>query len=106
MGCDVYANGNEISCKAGDSKAICAFPDVCNSPPPPPAGPIPIPYPNTSMSSDLKEGSSSVKIGGQPAALKDQSYFATSPLGDEAATKSFGGSLMTHTITGTTFFSA
>lgn len=106
MGKDVYANGNAVSCKAGDGKVIAAFPDVCNSPPPPPAGPIPIPYPDTSMSSDLKEGSSSVKIGGQPVALKGQSYFGTSPLGNEAATKTFGGSLITHTITGETHFQA
>jgi len=106
MGKDVYANGNAISCKAGDGKVIAAFPDVCNSPPSPPAGPIPVPYPDSSFSKDLKEGSSSVKIGGKPAALKDQSYFKTSPLGDEAATRTFGGSLITHTITGKTYFGA
>jgi uncharacterized Zn-binding protein involved in type VI secretion len=106
MGMHVYANGNAVACKAGDGKVIAAFPDVCNSPPSPPAGPIPIPYPDTSQSSDLKEGSSTVKIGGKPAALKGQSYFGSSPLGDEAATKTFGGSLVSHTITGTTWFQA
>lgn len=40
MGCEVYANGDEIACKAGDGKVIAAFPDVCLTPPAPPAGPI------------------------------------------------------------------
>lgn len=106
MGKDVFANNNAISCKAGDGKVIAAFPDVCNSPPSPPAGPIPVPYPDSSFSKDLKDGSSSVKIGGKPVALKNQSYFKTSPLGDEAATRTFGGSLITHTITGKTYFGA
>ena len=26
MGCEVYANGDEIACKAGDGKVIAAFP--------------------------------------------------------------------------------
>lgn len=106
MGKKVYANGMEISHKAGDGKVIAAFPDVCLSPPSPPAGPIPIPYPNSSFAKDLKEGSSTVKIGGKPLALKGQSYFKSSPLGDEAATRSFGGSVVTHTITGKTYFQA
>ena len=37
MGCDVYANGDEIACKAGSGKVIAGFPDVCLTPPPPPA---------------------------------------------------------------------
>lgn len=32
MGCKVYANGDEIACKAGDGKVIAAFPDVCLTP--------------------------------------------------------------------------
>lgn len=32
MGCEVYANGDEIACKAGDGKVIAAFPDVCLTP--------------------------------------------------------------------------
>lgn len=106
MGQNVFANGMEIAHKAGDGKVIAAFPDVCLSPPPPPAGPVPVPYPNTSFAKDLKEGSKTVKIGGKPLALKDQSYYKTSPLGDEAATRNFGGSVVTHTITGATYFQA
>ncbi len=37
--------------------AICAFPDVCFTPPQTPATPpgVPIPYPNTGMASDTTE---------------------------------------------------
>ncbi len=106
MSNEVYANGEAIACKSGDGKVIAAFPDVCLSPPSPPAGPIPLPYPNTSFSKDMKEGSKTVKIDGKEVMLKDKSYYKTSPLGDEAATRSFGGSVITHTITGKTYFTA
>ena len=91
MGCNVYANGDEIACKAGDGKVIAAFPDVCLSPPSPPAGPIPVPYPDTSFSKDMQNGSKTVKIKGKEVMLKDQSFYKTSPLGDEAATKGLWG---------------
>src|SRR3954468_15268185 len=100
MGNDVYANNNSVACKAGDGKVIAAFPDVCLSPPSPPAGPVPIPYPNTSFSKDMQNGSKTVLIKNKEVMLKDQSYYKTSPLGDEAATRSFGGSVITHVITG------
>ncbi len=106
MSHEVYANGMEIAAKSGSGKVIAAFPDVCMSPPPPPAGPIPLPYPNTSMSTDLKEGSDTVKLGGKPAALAQQSYYQPSALGDEAATKAWGMSVITHQITGKTYFQA
>src|SRR4051794_4387244 len=104
MGKKVFANGMEIAHRAGDGKVIAAFPDVCLSPPPPPAGPVPLPYPNTSLAKDLQQGSTSVTIGGKPLALKDQSFYKTSPLGNEAATRNFGGAVITHTITGKTYF--
>ncbi|WP_375766141.1 DUF4150 domain-containing protein [Archangium gephyra] len=106
MGSEVFANGNEIACEAGDGKVVAAFPDVCMSPPPPPSGPVPVPYPNTSFSKDMKEGSKTVKIRGKPAMLRDQSYYKTSPLGNEAATRNFGGSAVTHTITGKAYFAS
>lgn len=106
MGTEVYANGNEIACKKGGGKVIASFPDVCMSPPSPPAGPLPIPYPNTSFSKDLKEGSKTVKIKGGPAALMGQSFYKTSPLGNEAATRSFGANVLSHQITGKTYFGA
>jgi len=106
MGAEVYANGNAIACKKSDDKVIAAFPDVCLSPPSPPAGPLPIPYPNTSFSKDMKNGSKRVKIGGSEVMLKDQSYYKSSPLGDEAATRSFGANVLSHSITGKTYFAA
>ena len=106
MGCDVYANGDEIACKAGSGKVIAGFPDVCLTPPPPPAGPIPVPYPNTAYARDTQNGSKTVMIEGQEVMLKDQSFYKTSPLGDEAATNGQGAGVMTHVITGKTYFIA
>ncbi|MEE9129613.1 MAG: PAAR-like domain-containing protein [Phycisphaerales bacterium] len=85
MANDVFANGREISCKAGDGKSICAFPDVCFTPPENPATPpgVPIPYPNTGMASDTTSGSKTVKISGKEVMLKNKSYFKKST-GDEA----------------------
>src|SRR3990170_3686410 len=85
MANQVYANMMEVSCKAASGKAICAFPDVCFTPPQTPATPpgVPIPYPNTGMASDCTDGSSTVKISGQEVMLKNKSYFKRSS-GDEA----------------------
>lgn len=70
---------------------------MCLTPPPPPAGPLPIPYPNKISASDLTDGSSTVKIQGNPTALKDQSKVSTST-GNEAATQ--GGGVITHKTKG------
>lgn len=85
MANEVYANNMEISCKAASGKSICAFPDVCFTPPENPATPpgVPVPYPNTGMASDTTDGSSTVKISGQEVMLKNKSYFKKST-GDEA----------------------
>lgn len=85
MSNQVYANMMEVACKAGMGKSICAFPDVCMTPPLTPATPpgVPIPYPNTGMASDTTSGSTSVKISGQEVMLKNKSYFKRS-MGDEA----------------------
>lgn len=103
---EVFANGKEVACKKGDGKVVAAMPDVCLSPPPPPAGPVPVPYPNSSFAKDTQAGSKTVKIQGAEAMLRDSSFYSTSPLGNEAATRNFGGSVVTHTITGKTFFVA
>jgi uncharacterized Zn-binding protein involved in type VI secretion len=81
----VFANGNEISCKSGAGKSICAFPDVCFTPPLTPATPpgVPIPYPNTGMTTDTSSGSKTVQISGKEVMLKNSSFFSTST-GDEA----------------------
>ena len=85
MGCEVYANGMSIACKAADGKTIAAFPDVCFTPPMTPATPpgVPIPYPNTAMASDTTDGSKTVEISGKEVMLKNKSVFKTST-GDEA----------------------
>ena len=103
MGCDVFANDNEVACKASGNKVIAAMPDVCMSPPSPPAGPVPVPYPDSSFAKDMQNGSKTVLIKGQEVMLKDQSFYKTSPLGDEAATNSFGANLVSHVITGRRF---
>ena len=105
MSNEVYANGREIACKAANGKSICAFPDVCLTPPSPPAGPIPIPYPNTGMASDTDGGSKTVLISGQEVMLKDLSDFKKST-GDEAATKSQGMNVITHQIQGKCYFTS
>jgi hypothetical protein len=81
----VYANNEEVACKAGIGKSICAFPDVCMTPPENPATPpgVPVPYPNTGMDSDTTDGTRSVVVSGKEAMLKNKSYFKKS-MGDEA----------------------
>lgn len=81
----VYANMMEVSCKAASGKTICAFPDVCMTPPMTPATPpgVPIPYPNTGMATDATDGSTSVQISGKEIMLKNKSSFSKSS-GDEA----------------------
>ncbi|MDX8533964.1 DUF4150 domain-containing protein [Mesorhizobium sp. VK25A] len=103
---NVFAGMWEIAAQNGMNKSIARFPDVCMSPPSPPAGPIPIPYPDTSFSNNLKSASSTVLIGGNGAALAQQSYYQESVLGDEAATRTFGANVVTHQITGKTYFQA
>ena len=85
MANQVYANMMEVSCKAASGKSVCAFPDVCFTPPQTPATPpgVPIPYPNTGVASDTTDGSSTVKISSQEVMLKNKSYFRRS-MGDEA----------------------
>jgi hypothetical protein len=106
MSNDVYANMMEVSCKAGSGKAVCAFPDVCFTPPQTPATPpgVPIPYPNTGMDSDSTNGSKSVKISKQEVMLKQKSYFKKST-GDEAGCAPKKG-VVTSKITGKVYFNA
>ncbi len=106
MGNDVFANGREISCKKADGKSICAFPDVCMTPPENPATPpgVPVPYPNTGMASDTTGGSKKVKISGQEVILKNKSSFKKST-GDEAGSAAKKG-VVTSTNRGKVFFKA
>jgi Toxin PAAR-like domain len=106
MANQVYANGMEVSCKAGDGKSICAFPDVCFTPPQTPATPpgVPIPYPNTGIDLDCADGSTSVKVSGQEVMLKNKSYFKKST-GDEAGCAPKKG-LVNSKISGKVYFTA
>jgi len=85
MANNVFANNNEVACKAASGKTIAALPDTCFTPPECPATPpgVPIPYPNTGMASDTIKGSKTVKISDKEVGLKNKSYFKTS-YGDEA----------------------
>ncbi|HME70682.1 MAG TPA: DUF4150 domain-containing protein, partial [Myxococcota bacterium] len=96
---DVFANGHEVSAKADSNKSMGAMPDVCLSPPSPPAGPIPIPYPNFADGSDTSDGTKTVMIAGKEVGIKDSSNYKQSK-GDEAATKSLGMNVISHTIQG------
>jgi len=104
MANDVFANGREISCKKADGKTICAFPDVCFTPPENPATPpgVPVPYPNTAFAKDTTSGSKKVKISGQEVMLKNKSYFKTST-GDEAGSAAKKG-VITSTNKGKAYF--
>ncbi|RYF35427.1 MAG: DUF4150 domain-containing protein [Comamonadaceae bacterium] len=106
MSNQVYANNMEVSCKAADGKSICAFPDVCFTPPTTPATPpgVPIPYPNTGMASDTTSGSTSVQISGKEVMLKNKSYFRRST-GDEAGCASKKG-VVTSQNMGKVYFTA
>lgn len=103
MGHNVFANGLEVSARKSDNQSIAAMPDVCLSPPSPPAGPLPLPYPNFSQASDTSDGTKTVKIAGDEVGMKDQSNYKSSK-GDEAATRSFGMGVVSHTIQGKTYF--
>jgi hypothetical protein len=85
MANNVFANGREIACKAGSGKSICAFPDVCFTPPTAPPTPpgVPIPYPNTAMAGDTTKGSKKVKISGKEVMLKNKSCLKKA-MGNEA----------------------
>jgi hypothetical protein len=96
----VFANGSGLFHK-GSGGTGKAFPDVCLSPPPAPTGPVPVPYPNNLSAADLAEGSKSVKIQGEPTALEDSSYIATST-GDEGGNQ--GGNVVTHKTKGKGYF--
>src|SRR3954467_10795435 len=100
---DVFANGRSVSCKAGADRVIAAAPDVCLSPPSPPAGPVPVPYPLFSEAADTASGSTTVRIKGKEVMLRDKSYYKTCT-GDEAATRTLGQGVVTHTITGKVYF--
>jgi hypothetical protein len=105
MANQVYANLLEVCCKAAEGKSLCAFPDVCMTPPQTPATPpgVPVPYPNTALASDCTNGSTSVVISGQEVMLKNKSFFKQS-MGDEAGSAPKKG-VITSQIQGKVYFS-
>ncbi len=80
MPCTVNANFRSVV-HAGSNGICNAFPDVCKTPVPP-VGPIPIPYPNIAMSSDLAQGTTQVKVDGNPACIQGSNFSQST--GDEA----------------------
>jgi uncharacterized Zn-binding protein involved in type VI secretion len=72
-------NGLTVVHQNSDGVIRSGAPDVCLTPTP--AGPVPIPYMNTALSSNLLNGSATVKVNKMPVALKD-SFFMPSQ-GDE-----------------------
>jgi Domain of unknown function (DUF4150) len=99
----VYANGQEIVAKAGDSKTIANFPDVCGSPPTPAKIGVPVPYPNSAFAKDTTNGSKTVFINGKPIMQRDKSFLKTST-GNEPATKAFKKGILTGVIKGKLYF--
>ena len=105
MACKVYVESLEIACKASSGKAVLPPSDVCLSPPTPPSPPAPIPYPNIAEAKNTQAGSKDVKVHGQPAVLRNKSYFNKSK-GNTAATRNLGMGVVSHTIEGNTYFSS
>src|SRR3954447_11325657 len=104
MANEVYANNNEVACKAAAGKTICAMPDVCFTPPENPATPpgVPVPYPNTALASDTTDGSKTVMISDKEVMLKNKSHFKKST-GDEAGCAAKKG-VISSTNTGKVYF--
>lgn len=85
---------------AASSGVATTFPDTCKTPTP--AGPVPIPYPNVAKSTDTTQGSTQVKMDGNPIMLQG-SFFAQST-GDEAG--SAGGGVSSSMVKGKAEFVA
>jgi hypothetical protein len=80
----VTTNADGMSVVHASSSGVnTIFPDVCKVPAPP-APPIPVPMPNIGQSSDTADGSSTVKVDGNPIMTKSSNYNMSS--GDEAGT--------------------
>lgn len=77
----VNANGLSVVHRGSSGIASATMPDVCKTPSPP-GSPTPVPYPNVAMSSDLMEGTVSVTVDGQMAAVQGSKFVKST--GDEA----------------------
>lgn len=83
MSLTVNVNDLTLAHKGSSGTAAATLPDVCKTPSP--GGPVPLPYPNIAMSSDLANGTTTIKVdGGNMAAHKDSELSRST--GDEAGT--------------------
>lgn len=74
-------NANNLTLVHASSSGMTQwFPDACKTPTP--GGPIPLPYPNIAMSTDTADGSTTVKVDGNPIMLQGSNYQMST--GDEA----------------------
>jgi hypothetical protein len=79
----VNGTGNSLVHKGSDGVSTATLPDVCKTPSP--GGPVPVPYPNVAFSSDLANGSTTVKAdGGKMIAVKGSEFRRST--GDEPGT--------------------
>ena len=78
----IAVDGLSLAHKGSNGIAMATIPDICKTPSP--GGPIPIPYPNIAMSSDLANGTKTVKADGQMIAIKGSEYSMST--GDEPGT--------------------
>jgi uncharacterized Zn-binding protein involved in type VI secretion len=75
----ITVNNLSISHKGSTGVSTATLPDVCKTPSP--AGPVPVPYPNVTMSNMLMQGTTTVKVDGNMAAIKGSKYSIST--GDE-----------------------
>ncbi len=78
----VFANGRSIIHQGDGLTHVCATPDVCKTPSP--GGPVPVPYVNAAQSANLAQGSTTVKIEGNPVGIMGSNLSVSS--GDEPGT--------------------
>jgi len=79
----ININNLTLCHKGSNGITMATIPDVCKTPSP--GGPVPIPYPNIAMSSDLVQGTTTVKADGGNMCANKPSMFVKST-GDEAGT--------------------
>lgn len=94
----VFANGRSIIHRGDKQTHIAGPPDVCKTPSP--GEPVPVPYVNAARSSDLVDGSKTVKIRGHSIALRGSSLSTSS--GNEAGAA--GGGIISGKVKGKMVF--
>jgi hypothetical protein len=83
MSVTININDLTLCHKGSNGISTATIPDVCKTPSP--GGPVPLPYPNISMSSDLENGTATVKAdGGNMIAIKGSDFSRST--GDEPGT--------------------